>query len=62
MFIYYPQEALTTRTRTEHTDIHRGHSTPICMHAHLRSQYIAGLAGQGSISGEKGWGAMWSSG
>ncbi len=45
--VYYPQEALTTRTRTEHTDIHHGHPTPICTHAHLRSRYTAGPVIQG---------------
>ena len=26
--VNYPQEAFTTRTGTEHTDIHHGHPTP----------------------------------
>ena len=53
--------ALTTRTRTEHTDIHHGHPMPIRTHAHLRLQYTADPAVQGSISGEKSWGAVWAS-
>ena len=42
--VYYPQKALTTRTRTEHTDIHHGHPTPLRTHAHLRSRYTTGQA------------------
>ena len=30
--VYYHEEALTTSTRTEHTDIHHGHPNP---YAHL---------------------------
>ena len=61
MFIYYPEKALTTRARTKHIKIHHGHPTPIHTHAYLRSGYTAGPAVQGSISGEKGWGAVWAS-
>ncbi len=57
--VYDPQETLPTRTRTEHTDIHNGHPTPIRTHAHLRFRCTAGPAVQRFHLRRKGlWGCV----
>ncbi len=58
--VHYPQKALTTRTRTEHTDVYHRHPTPIRTHAHLRSfRCTAGPAVQGLHLRREGlWGCV----
>ena len=53
--VYYPQEALFTRTRTEHTDIHHADTRRPSARMHICAPDAPLVQpSKGSISGEKG--------